>query len=107
MRCNLSCSRLFEDSFLINLVIFVAGQAAAYGYLRTGRRNRGVMLMIVAWVLIDVINRRSFGWSMDISISPDILLSALALSVGAALIAGIYPAYRAARAQPALAMREE
>ena len=37
----------------------------------------------------------------------DVLLGALALSVGAALIAGIYPAYRAARAQPALAMREE
>jgi len=63
--------------------------------------------LLMAWILIEVINRRSFGWSMDISISPDVLLSALALSVGAALIAGIYPAYRAARAQPALAMREE
>jgi putative ABC transport system permease protein len=63
--------------------------------------------LLMAWILIDVINRRSFGWSMDIRISPDVLLGALALSVGAALIAGIYPAYRAARAQPALAMREE
>ncbi len=63
--------------------------------------------LLMSWILIDVINRRSFGWSMDIRISPDVLLSALALSVGAALIAGIYPAYRAARAQPALAMREE
>ncbi len=63
--------------------------------------------LLMARVLIDVINRRSFGWSMDIWIAPDVLLSALALSVGAALIAGIYPAYRAARAQPALAMREE
>lgn len=63
--------------------------------------------LLMARVLIDVINRRSFGWSMDISIAPNVLLNALALSVGAALIAGIYPAYRAARAQPALAMREE
>ena len=63
--------------------------------------------LLMARVLIDVINRRSFGWSMDVSIAPDVLLSALALSVGAALIAGIYPAYRAARTQPALAMREE
>ena len=39
--------------------------------------------------------------------APDVVLGALALSIGAALIAGIYPAYRAARAQPALAMREE
>jgi len=63
--------------------------------------------LLMAWTLIDVINRRSFGWSMDMRISPDVLLAALALSVGAALVAGIYPAYRAARAQPALAMREE
>ena len=63
--------------------------------------------VLMARVLIDVINRRSFGWQMDIEIAPAVLLSALALSVGAALIAGIYPAYRAASAQPALAMREE
>jgi putative ABC transport system permease protein len=63
--------------------------------------------LIMAWILIDVINRRSFGWSMDIQTSPEVLLVALALSVGTALIAGLYPAYRAARSQPALAMREE
>ncbi len=63
--------------------------------------------LLMASVLIDVINRRSFGWSMDIQISTEVLLGALVLSVGAALIAGIYPAYRAAHAQPALAMREE
>ncbi len=63
--------------------------------------------LLMARVLIDVINRRSFGWSMDISIAPEVLLNAVALALGAALIAGIYPAYRAARAQTALAMREE
>ncbi|MDH3510256.1 MAG: ABC transporter permease [Gammaproteobacteria bacterium] len=61
----------------------------------------------MAWVLIDVINRRAFGWQMDMSISPQILLSAVALSVGAALLAGLYPAWRAAITPPALAMREE
>lgn len=63
--------------------------------------------LLMAWVLIDVINRRSFGWQMDIEVSPDVLVKALALSVIAALIAGIFPAYRAASSQPALAMREE
>ena len=63
--------------------------------------------LIMAKILIDVINRRSFGWSMEIQTEPNVLLIALALSVGTALIAGLYPAYRAARAQPALAMREE
>lgn len=63
--------------------------------------------LLTAWVLIDVINRRSFGWQMDIEVSPDVLVTALALSVIAAVIAGIFPAYRAANSQPALAMREE
>ena len=63
--------------------------------------------LIMAWVLIDVINRRAFGWQMDITVSPGILLSALALSVGAAVLAGIYPAWRAANTPPAAAMREE
>ena len=63
--------------------------------------------LLMAWVLIDVINRRSFGWQMDIEVSPDVLVTTLALSVIAAVIAGIFPAYRAASSQPALAMREE
>ena len=63
--------------------------------------------LLMAWILIDVINRRSFGWRMDIDIAPQVLVTALALSVGAALLAGLYPAYRAANAPTALAMREE
>ena len=62
---------------------------------------------VMAWVLIEVINRRAFGWQMDIAIDPAVLVAALTLAIGAALIAGIYPAYRAASARPALAMREE
>jgi hypothetical protein len=46
---------MFEESFLINLVIFLLGQWAAYGYLRTGLRQRGLALMILGWVLVDVI----------------------------------------------------
>ena len=63
--------------------------------------------LLMAWVLIEVINRRAFGWQMDMTIDPGVLLTALTLAIGAALIAGIYPAYRAASARPALAMREE
>ncbi len=44
---------------------------------------------------------------MDIMVSPEVLVTALVLSVSAAVIAGIFPAYRAASSQPALAMREE
>ena len=63
--------------------------------------------LLMAWVLIEVINRRAFGWRMDILIAPDVLLAAVLFAVGAALLAGIYPAYRAASSRPALAMREE
>ncbi len=63
--------------------------------------------LVMAWVLIEVINRRAFGWQMDMTIAPAVLLTALGLAIAAALIGGLYPAYRAANARPALAMREE
>ncbi len=63
--------------------------------------------LVMAWVLIEIINRRAFGWQMDILVSHEVLLAAMLFSVGAAFAAGIYPAYRASVSQPALAMREE
>ena len=63
--------------------------------------------IMMAYVLIEVINRRAFGWQIDMSIAPGILVSAIVFAFGAALLAGIYPAFRAARSQPAAAMREE
>ena len=63
--------------------------------------------IMMAYVLIEVINRRAFGWQIDMSVAPGILLSAIVFAIGAALLAGIYPAFRAARSQPAAAMREE
>jgi putative ABC transport system permease protein len=63
--------------------------------------------LLMGWVLIEVINRRAFGWGMQIVVHSGALTSALALSVCAALVAGIYPAWRAAHSCPALAMREE
>jgi len=61
----------------------------------------------LAYVLVFVINKRSFGWTLQLSVSPDILLQALALAVGAALLAGLYPAWTMARARPATALRDE
>lgn len=63
--------------------------------------------LVMAWVLVEVINRRAFGWQMDVAIDPMVLVKALILASAAALLAGIYPAWRAARCRPALAMREE
>lgn len=61
----------------------------------------------MAWVLIKVINRRAFGWQIDMILSVDVLVTAIGFAVLAALLAGAYPAIRAARLQPAAAMREE
>lgn len=63
--------------------------------------------ILQALVLIQVINRRSFGWSMQTVLAPEVLLQALLLALAAALLAGLYPAWRMARTSPALALREE
>jgi putative ABC transport system permease protein len=61
----------------------------------------------IAVILVFVINRRSFGWTLDLVLSGDLVLEAMVLSIVAALIAGLYPAFRMSRANPAHALREE
>src|SRR5439155_837279 len=63
--------------------------------------------LLLAAVLVFVINRRSFGWTMSIDPSPSILLQGVALSLLAALLAGLYPAWRMATASPADSLRDE
>jgi putative ABC transport system permease protein len=63
--------------------------------------------LLLAAVLVFVINRRSFGWTMSIDPSPMILLQGVALSLLAALLAGVYPAWRMASAPPADVLRDE
>jgi putative ABC transport system permease protein len=61
----------------------------------------------LAALLVHVINRRSFGWSMELVFSPGPIGAGIALAIGAALIAGIYPAVRIARADLGESLREE
>ena len=63
--------------------------------------------VVMAWVLIKVINRRAFGWQIDMAVTAEILVSALVFAVAASLLAGLYPAWRAAHSRPAVVMREE
>ena len=62
---------------------------------------------VITALLILVINRRSFGWTMELHFSADIVLQGMALGLAAALVAGIYPAWKMSRAQPAEALRRE
>jgi putative ABC transport system permease protein len=61
----------------------------------------------LAYVLIYVINLRSFGWTLQMDVDLGILLQAVGLAVAAALLAGLYPAWQMANANPALALKEE
>jgi putative ABC transport system permease protein len=61
----------------------------------------------LAAIMVHVINRRSFGWSMDLVLAPGQLLEAVLLALAAALVAGLYPAWRMARTSPAEALRTE
>ena len=61
--------------------------------------------LAMAWVLVEVINRRSFGWRIDLSIDPAGIAQAVALSLAAALIAGVWPALRMCRADLARVLR--
>lgn len=63
--------------------------------------------LLVAIVLVYVINRRSFGWTLRIEYPPEVFVQALLLALLAALLAGIYPAFRMARTSPSVALREE
>jgi putative ABC transport system permease protein len=63
--------------------------------------------ILMGQLLIDVINLRSFGWTMAMRLPLPTLVSGLLLAWIAALLAGLYPAFRAARTQPAQALREE
>jgi putative ABC transport system permease protein len=63
--------------------------------------------LVLAAIMIYVINRRSFGWTLVMELPPGVLLEALALALGAALLAGLYPAWRMSRVSPAAALREE
>jgi putative ABC transport system permease protein len=63
--------------------------------------------LLTALVLTDVINRRAFGWQIDLHLSALQFSNALWLALAAALAAGLYPAWRSARAPLARGLREE
>ena len=63
--------------------------------------------LIEAAALIFVINRKAFGWTMDMQVYPITLAQAALIAIVAALLAGVYPAFRMSRSSPARALQEE
>src|SRR6201999_2881868 len=54
--------------------------------------------LLTAILLVRVINRRAFGWEIDLHLHPAQITSAVALALLAALFAGFYPSWRMAHA---------
>jgi putative ABC transport system permease protein len=88
-----------EVGVLVSLQTGFMGAAAGLLALPTG--------IMLAAVLIFVINRRAFGWSLPFEINPSLLLETVGLAIFTALLAGLYPIWRMARTQPAAALRAE
>ncbi|MBW4049942.1 MAG: FtsX-like permease family protein [Proteobacteria bacterium] len=63
--------------------------------------------LIIAVVLTKVVDKRAFGWRIEMHLHAAQFTNALALALGAALLAALYPAWRAARGPIAGEMREE
>lgn len=62
---------------------------------------------VLAWILIYVINVRSFGWTLQMQLDSAYFLHAFAVAIVAALLAGIYPALRLGQMVIATAVRSE
>ena len=62
---------------------------------------------LLAFILVNVINVRSFGWTMRLEADPWLFAQALAVSIVAAVLASVYPMVRLRRRPLATALRSE
>jgi putative ABC transport system permease protein len=63
--------------------------------------------VLMAWVLIQSVQRRAFGWTMPFSVDSSLLLQTLLVGLLAAGLAALYPAWRSAQRDPAPQLRED
>ena len=88
-------------------------QQWALGFLETGLMGAvaGILALPLGWllafILVDVINVRSFGWTMRLEADPWLFAQAFLVSVGAAMLASVYPLLRLRRRSLAEALRQE
>jgi putative ABC transport system permease protein len=62
---------------------------------------------LLALVLVYIINLRSFGWTIRLTLSWETFAQALLVAVLSALLAAIYPMLRLGKLQIASAVRQE
>lgn len=61
----------------------------------------------LSWILVTVINLRSFGWTIPLTLEAGTFVQAMVLAIGAAALAGLGPALRLRDLITAAALREE
>ena len=63
--------------------------------------------LLLALLLIHVVNKQSFGWTIQMTVPGGVILQAVALALTSALVAGYWPARWAARQPLVEGLREE
>ncbi len=63
--------------------------------------------LVLALILTYVINKRSFGWTLELAVDPALFGQALMVALVAAVLAGVWPALRMSQTSPAVALRDE
>ncbi len=88
-------------------------QLRLFTFIQTGLMGStaGLLALPIGWVLalvlIEVINVRSFGWTMDLALRPQEFIQAFAVALIASLAAGVYPAWRLGKLATVQAIRSE
>ena len=83
----------------------ISGESLLMGFLAACVAMPTGILM--AWVLIESVQRRAFGWTMPFSVDGALLLQTLLVGLLAAGLAAIYPAWHSAQRDPAPQLRED
>jgi putative ABC transport system permease protein len=102
-----------RDLGILRAIGLTARQMWSLIMLETGLMGAtaGILAMptglTLAVILIYIINQRSFGWTLQMELFAEPFLQAFFLALLAAVLAGIYPAWRVSRMQAAEAMRYE
>jgi predicted lysophospholipase L1 biosynthesis ABC-type transport system permease subunit len=94
------CGWAPPDSQVRRIVLIEAGLIGLTGYV-----IGALCGLVLAALLVFVINRQFFGWSIHLVLQPGIFLQAFALVAVTSLLAGLWPAHHAANRAPADAMR--
>jgi len=83
----------------------ITGESLVIGLLAGGIAMPTGLLM--AWVLIESVQRRAFGWTMPFHVDTGLLAQTVLIGLMASALAAIYPAWRSSRRDPAPLLRED